>query len=204
MGVIGNKTKIMNWEQKKEMCNHLNKEEYSQALDLVISNIETMDDQAWDMFYNGIGLVEEQIKKYIEKHKVIRERNKSMTFDSYRTAARASVYDTLVHTMLTNNFELKIDDGICKGFKNGYGVDFFINKAYDDDTKTHALLIYVPKIPEFNILAVQQPLFYESEAERDRVYSENLNDEFVNDFWKNLISTIKEQKKNQENNKTND
>lgn len=185
----------MNWEQKTEMCQHLNQEEYSQALDLVISNIETMDDQAWDMFYNGIGLIEDKIKEDIEKHKVISDRNKSITFDSFKIAMRASAHDMLVHSILTNNFELKIDDGICKGFKNGYGVDFFINKAYDDDTKTHALLIYVPKIPEFNILAVQQPLFYESEAERDRVYSENMNNDFVNDFWKNLISTIKEAKK---------
>lgn len=96
-------------------------------------------------------------------------------------------------------FTLKIDDGICKGFKNEEEVDFFINKAYDEDTDKHALLIYIPKIPAYNILHVQQPLFYESEAERDTIYNENMNDEFVNAWWETLINQIEEQRKSNEN-----
>jgi hypothetical protein len=96
-------------------------------------------------------------------------------------------------------FTLKIDDGICKGFKNEEDVDFFINKAYDEETDKHALLIYIPKIPAYNILHVQQPLFYDNEAERDRIYSENMDDEFVNAWWGTLINQIEEQRKNQEN-----
>lgn len=94
-----------------------------------------------------------------------------------------------------NMFTLKIDDGICKGFKNEEDIDFFVNKAYDEETDTHALLIYVPKIPEYNILHVQQPLFYQDEAERDRIYKENINEDFVNAFWENLINKIKANKK---------
>ena len=96
-------------------------------------------------------------------------------------------------------FTLKIDDGICKGFKNEEDVDFFINKAYDEETDKHALLIYIPKIPANNILHLQQPLFYDNEAERDRIYSENMDDEFVNAWWGTLINQIEEQRKNQEN-----
>jgi hypothetical protein len=96
-------------------------------------------------------------------------------------------------------FTLKIDDGICKGFKNEEDVDFFINKAYDEETDKHALLIYIPKIPAYNILHVQQPLFYDNEAERDRIYSDNMDDEFVNAWWGTLINQIEEQRKNQEN-----
>lgn len=94
-------------------------------------------------------------------------------------------------------FTLQIDDGICKGFKNEEGLDIFVNKAIDEEKGMHALLVFVPKVPEFNIIQVQQPVFYESEAERDRVYTEEINDAFVNDFWNNLINHIKEQKKQQ-------
>jgi hypothetical protein len=95
-------------------------------------------------------------------------------------------------------FTLKIDDGICKGFKDEDGLDFFVNKAYDEEANMHCLLIYVPKVPEFNITHVQQPLGYKSEKERDDVYKNNITDEFVNGFWDNLISKIKESKNNKD------
>jgi hypothetical protein len=95
-------------------------------------------------------------------------------------------------------FELKIDDGICKGFKNEDGLDFFINKAFDEETGTHCLLVYLPSLPEYNIHHVQQPIGYESEQERDRVYLENMDEGFVNAFYETLIIQIKENKKNQD------
>jgi len=95
-------------------------------------------------------------------------------------------------------FTLRIDDGICKGFKNEDEVDLFINKAYDEDTDTHALLIFIPKIPSHNIMAVQQPLFYKDEAEREKVYTD-LDSSFVDLFWHHLINQIEEQRKNQNN-----
>ena len=91
-------------------------------------------------------------------------------------------------------FTFKIDDGICKGFKDEDDLDFFINKAFDEDSKKHALLIYIPKIPQFNILHLQQPLFYESEQERDKIYKENMNEDFVNIWWANLIDHITKQR----------
>lgn len=90
----------MTWEQKTEMCRMLNGSHYSQALDLVLENIETMDEQAWDMFYNGIELLEDVTVPQLEQHKIIRERNKDMKFDSFRTAMRASAHEMLVDCIL--------------------------------------------------------------------------------------------------------
>ena len=89
-------------------------------------------------------------------------------------------------------FTLKIDDGICKGFKNEDNLDFFVNKAYDEETDTHCLLVYIPNLPQYNIKQVQNPVGYPSEADRDRAYTENINDEFANNFYKLICDKIEE------------
>lgn len=91
----------MNWEQKGEMCSMLNQEQYAEAIDLVIEHQETMDEQAWDMFYTGMSMLEEDIKPLIDKHKIIRDRNADMKFDSFRTAIRASAYELTVDRILS-------------------------------------------------------------------------------------------------------
>ena len=93
-------------------------------------------------------------------------------------------------------FTQKIDDGICKGFKNEDELDFFINKAYDEESNTHCLLIYIPSIPELNVHHIQQPIAYESEAERDRVYTDNMNEDYVNQMYPALVNQIIQNKKN--------
>jgi hypothetical protein len=99
-------------------------------------------------------------------------------------------------------FTQKIDDGICKGFKNEEELDFFINKAFDEESNTHCLLVYIPTIPELEVHHIQQPIAYESEAERDRVYTEQMNEDFVNQFYAALYNQIIENKKNKENGTT--
>ena len=89
-------------------------------------------------------------------------------------------------------FTLKIDDGICKGFKNEDDLDFFVNKAYDEESDMHCLLIFIPVLPQYNIRQVQNPIAYSSEAERDKAYIENINDEFVNNFYKLICDKIEE------------
>jgi hypothetical protein len=92
-------------------------------------------------------------------------------------------------------FKFKIDTGIRKGFKDEDDVELFINKAFDKDSKKHTLLIYVSKIPQFyNTRHFHPPLFYESEEERDTIYKENMNEEFVNIWWANLIDYIQKNK----------
>lgn len=86
----------MTWEQKTEMCTLLNSGEYGKAADLIIENADTADAQAWDMFYTGLELTKESLSKDIEKHLVIRERNKDMKFDYMRIAIRVSAYEMIV------------------------------------------------------------------------------------------------------------
>ena len=97
-------------------------------------------------------------------------------------------------------FTLKIDDGICKGFKNEEELDFFINKAYDEESDMHCLLIFIPDLPQYNIKQVQNPIAYSSETERDEAYIQ-INDEFVNTFYALICNKIEENlQTNQENN----
>ena len=96
-------------------------------------------------------------------------------------------------------FTLKIDDGICKGFKNEEELDFFINKAYDEESDMHCLLIFIPELPQYNIKQVQNPIAYSSEIERDEAYIQ-INDEFVNTFYALICNKIEENlQTNQEN-----
>ena len=60
---------MITWEQKVELCSFLNQREYGQALDIVINN--DMDEQGWDMFFQGIELTNDSINPLIDKHKVV-------------------------------------------------------------------------------------------------------------------------------------
>lgn len=95
-------------------------------------------------------------------------------------------------------FTLKIDDGICKGFKNEDGVDIFINKAFDDESNTHSLLIYIPNLPKYNIAHLRDLLTYENEEQRDGAYTHNMNDEFINMYYQALEKHIEESKNKKE------
>lgn len=92
----------MTWEQKTEMCTLLNTGEYSKAVDLILENKETADSQAWDMFYSGIDLTKDCLSKDIEKHKIIREMNKDMQFDSMRLCLRSARYEMIVDEITTS------------------------------------------------------------------------------------------------------
>ena len=86
----------MNWEQKSEMCKYFNEEQYDKALDIVIENIDSMDEQSWDMFFIGIELTTESIKPFIDKHKIICDKTKNEETSSFRTAIRMANYEMLV------------------------------------------------------------------------------------------------------------
>ena len=95
-------------------------------------------------------------------------------------------------------FTQRIDDGICKGFKDEDGVDFFVNKAHDEETNTHCLLIWMPSFPKYNVFGIQQILAYDSEKERDDFYTNSINDDYVNNYIKNLSEHIETNRKNQQ------
>jgi len=94
-------------------------------------------------------------------------------------------------------FEQKLDDGICKAFKNEHGTDLFIKKAYDEDTDCHMLLAYIPKDEQLGLTMVMNPIAYPSEKDRDDAFTNNVNDNFANSFYQALIVHIENSKKNE-------
>ena len=95
-------------------------------------------------------------------------------------------------------FELKLDDGICKAFKNELGVDLFINKANDEDTDQHLLLVYIPKDDTLGVQMLMNPIQYPSEQDRDNAFVNNVNDEFANSFYESLKIHIEQNRKKDE------
>jgi hypothetical protein len=89
----------MEWEKKVEMVQYLNQDD-EKALDIVIENIDSMDEQAWDMFFTGLSLTQEYIEKCIDKHKIIYHKAKDLQSDSFRTAMRMARYDQLIEQFL--------------------------------------------------------------------------------------------------------
>lgn len=106
----------------------------------------------------------------------------------------------IVVSLKKKMFTLKIDDGICKGFKDEDGLDIFVNKAVDEDTGAHCLLVYIPSIPELNANVIQYPIGFESESQRDDVYTNGITDEFVTKFYEDLYSHIKQNAELKESN----
>ena len=86
----------MTWEQKTQMCQLFNTDQIEPALDLVIANLETMDDQAWAMFFEGLNLREVELGTHREKHLQIVEKTKDLQSGNMRTALRMAMYEKLL------------------------------------------------------------------------------------------------------------
>ncbi len=99
----------MTWEQKSEMCKFLNTEQYEKALDLVIENIATIDEQGWEMYFNGISLLSEEIKPLLVKHQIINNVTRLNKSDSYRTALRMGVYEFIIDELTQQAMVESID-----------------------------------------------------------------------------------------------
>jgi len=89
----------MNWEQKIEMCQHLNNERYSEAVKLVIDNIETIDEQGWDMYFNGIEVTKESIAPLIESHLIIYHKIKNLQTSNVRVGIRMAAYEMIIEDL---------------------------------------------------------------------------------------------------------
>ena len=94
----------MEWEEKIELvkksngANTPNKRE--DFLKWVIERIDQMDFQSWDMFFNGIELIDTLITEQKELHKIIYENTRKLQTESMRCALRMSYYDSLVENSL--------------------------------------------------------------------------------------------------------
>lgn len=111
----------MTWEEKTKMIHHFNSEEYEQATQTFIDNIDTVDEQAIEMFFTGIELTKETLSKSIDNHKIIYEKLylypkgyimniakfvkhklKYAKSESFRTAIRMALYEKLISEILNN------------------------------------------------------------------------------------------------------
>lgn len=61
----------MEWESKTEMIRASNKQDWALFNTLVVRNINTFDNQAWDMFFTAIEIIPEQVVKDIEFYKIV-------------------------------------------------------------------------------------------------------------------------------------
>lgn len=87
----------MEWEKKTKMCQAFNNDDEETALDIVIENLDNMDEQAWDMFFCGVTLIESNIIKNIEKHKKILTKAENLLLKSTKAAFRMALYESLVN-----------------------------------------------------------------------------------------------------------
>jgi hypothetical protein len=89
-------------------------------------------------------------------------------------------------------FELKLNDGICKAFKDENDVDIFVNKGFDEDTNAHFLIVYIPKDEKLGVTQLMNPIQYPSEKDRDDAFENNINDTFANEFYKAVVNHVNE------------
>lgn len=95
-------------------------------------------------------------------------------------------------------FNLESQNDVQKIFKS-HDIDVYVGKAYDEDSDKHFLIFSIPVIPEANVQHIQFPYVFESEKERDEVFT-HMDDKYISVFVEKLISQIEDNKKKAESN----
>ena len=95
-------------------------------------------------------------------------------------------------------FKLDAENDVQKIFKS-IDIDVYVGKAFDEDTDKHFLIFSIPVIPEANVQHIQFPYVFETEKERDEVFT-HLDDKYISVFIEKLISQIEENKQKAESN----
>jgi hypothetical protein len=95
-------------------------------------------------------------------------------------------------------FKLESENEFQKIFKS-IDIDVYVGKAYDEDEKKHFLVFSIPAIPEANVQHIQFPYVFDTEKERDEVFT-HLDDKYISVFVEKLISQIEENKQKAESN----
>ena len=98
-------------------------------------------------------------------------------------------------------FKLEAENDVQKIFKS-IDIDVYVGKAYDEDTDKHFIVFSIPVIPEANVQHIQFPYVFETEKERDEVFT-HLDDKYISAFIEKLISQIEENKKKSDSNNEN-
>ena len=97
-----------------------------------------------------------------------------------------------------NVFTLESQNDVQKIFKS-HDIDVYVGKAFDEDTDKHFLVFSIPVIPTANVQHIQFPYVFDTEKERDEVFT-HLDDKYITVFVEKLISQIEENKKKTESN----
>ena len=90
-------------------------------------------------------------------------------------------------------FNLDSQNDVQKIFKS-LDIDVYVGKAFDEDENKHFLIFSIPVIPECNVQHIQFPYVFDTEKERDEVFT-SLDDKYITMFVEKLISQIEENKK---------
>lgn len=90
-------------------------------------------------------------------------------------------------------FKLESENDVQKIFKS-HDVDVYVGKAFDEETNKHFLIFSIPVIPEANVQHIQFPYIFDTEKERDEVFT-HLEVNYIADFVEKLITQIEENKK---------
>jgi hypothetical protein len=90
-------------------------------------------------------------------------------------------------------FVLESENEVQKIFKST-NIDVYVGKAFDDETNKHFLIFSIPVIPECSVQHIQFPYVFDTENERDEVFT-HLESNYISDFVEKLINQIEENKK---------
>jgi len=90
-------------------------------------------------------------------------------------------------------FKIESQNDVQKIFKS-HDVDVYVGKAFDEETDKHFLIFSIPIIPEANVQHIQFPYVFDTEKERDEVFT-HLEENYISEFVEKLIIQINENKK---------
>jgi hypothetical protein len=90
-------------------------------------------------------------------------------------------------------FQLESQNDVQKIFKS-QDIDVYVGKAFDEETDKHFLIFSIPVIPEVNVQHIQFPYVFDTEKERDEVFT-HLEVNYISEFIEKLIAQIEENKK---------
>ena len=92
-------------------------------------------------------------------------------------------------------FKIESQNDVQKIFTS-HDVDVYVGKAFDEETNKHFLIFSIPVIPEVNVQHIQFPYIFETEKERDEVFT-HLEENYIAEFVAKLLTQINENKKQQ-------
>ena len=90
-------------------------------------------------------------------------------------------------------FKLESENDVQKIFKSE-DIDVYVGKAFDEESDKHFLIFSIPVIPEANVQHIQYPYVFDTEKQRDEIFT-HLEHKYISDFTEKLISQIRENNK---------